>query len=192
MLNMEATHMASSTHAIPIRKLWAGDLDAFRAHLLRLDENTRRQRFGGGVSDEFLKHYAETAFRLESVIYGAFVDGTLRAAAEMRNLAEIWSPEAEAAFSVETEWQDLGLGTRLMDRILIVARNRSIRKLYMVCLKENQRMRHLAEKYDARLAIDDGETTGTMNPGFPTPSSMFEEWMDDTKGFATAMFSWGR
>lgn len=184
--------MASHTNGIPIRKLWQGDLDAFRAHLLRLDETTRRQRFGGAVSDDFLIHYAETAFRLESVIYGAFVDGTLRAAAELRNLAEIWSPEAEAAFSVEPGWQDAGLGTRLMDRILIVARNRSIRKLYMVCLRENQRMRHLAEKYEARMTVDDGEASGTMTPGFPTASSMFEEWMDDSKSFATAMFSWGR
>lgn len=184
--------MASHANGIPIRKLWHGDLDAFRAHLLRLDENTRRQRFGGAVSDDFLIHYAETVFRVESVIYGAFVNGTLRAAAELRNLAEIWSPEAEAAFSVEADWQDEGLGTRLMDRILIVAQNRSIQKLYMVCLKENQRMRHLAEKYDARLTLDDGEASGTMAPGFPTPASMLDEWMDDTKGFATAMFSWGR
>lgn len=175
-----------------IRKLWTPDLPAFRAHLLRLDETTRRQRFGGGVSDDFLHHYADTAFRLESVIYGAFVDGTLRAAAEMRNLAEIWSPEAEAAFSVEAEWQDEGLGTRLMDRILIVAQNRSIQKLYMVCLKENQRMRHLAEKYDARMSVEDGEASGTMTPGHPTPSSLFEEWLDDSKSFATAVFSLGR
>ncbi|MDP4823472.1 MAG: GNAT family N-acetyltransferase [Aestuariivirgaceae bacterium] len=184
--------MASSANGIPIRKLWAGDLEDFRAHLLRLDETTRRQRFGGAVSDEFLGHYAQTAFRIESVIYGAFVNGTLRACAELRNLSEIWSPEAEAAFSVEPEWQDDGLGTRLMERILNVAQNRSIRKLYMVCLSENQRMRHLAEKYEARLILDHGELAGTLNPGFPTPSSMLEEWMDDGRGFATAMFSWGR
>ena len=175
-----------------IRKLWTPDLPAFRAHLLRLDETTRRQRFGVGVSDDFLHHYADTAFRLESVIYGAFVDGTLRAAAELRNLAEIWSPEAEAAFSVEAEWQDEGLGTRLMDRILIVAQNRSIQKLYMVCLKENQRMRHLAEKYDARMSVEHGEASGTMTPGHPTPSSLFEEWLDDSKSLATAVFSLGR
>ena len=173
-----------------IRKLWPTDLPAFRAHLLRLDETTRRQRFGSPVSDEFLTHYADTAFRLESVIYGAFVEGTLRAAAELRNLAEIWSPEAEAAFSVEADWQDMGLGTRLMDRILIVAQNRSVRRLYMVCLRENGRMRRLAEKYDARLRVEDGEIAGTLLPGHPTPASMLEEWMDDTKGFATAVFDW--
>ena len=175
-----------------IRKLWPTDRPALRAHLLRLDESTRRERFGGGVSDEFLRHYADTAFRFDSVIYGAFVDDTLRAATEMRNLADFWSPEAEAAFSVEAEWQDEGLGTRLMNRILMVAQNRSIQKLYMVCLKENQRMRHLAEKYDARMSVEHGEASGTMTPGHPTPSSLFEEWLDDSKSLATAVFNLGR
>ena len=37
-----------------IRKLWIGESDLYRAHLLRLDPDSRHSRFGGGVSDDFV------------------------------------------------------------------------------------------------------------------------------------------
>ena len=42
-----------------IRKLWVGETDRYRDHLLRLDMESRRSRFGGGVSDEFIRRYVE-------------------------------------------------------------------------------------------------------------------------------------
>ena len=35
-----------------IRKLWIGEADQYREHLLRLDPQSRRSRFGGAVSDD--------------------------------------------------------------------------------------------------------------------------------------------
>ena len=43
-----------------IRKMWAVEAGRYRDHLLRLDEVSRRNRFGGAVSDEFLKNYFDT------------------------------------------------------------------------------------------------------------------------------------
>jgi hypothetical protein len=37
-----------------IRKLWIGETEKYREHVLRLDPQSRHSRFGGGVSDEFV------------------------------------------------------------------------------------------------------------------------------------------
>src|SRR6266699_3579273 len=66
-----------------IRKLWIGESERYRDHLLRLDAESRRNRFAGSVSDEFVRDYADLSFGIDAVIHGFFVDGTLRGAAEL-------------------------------------------------------------------------------------------------------------
>ena len=40
-----------------IRRFWVNEVDKYRDHLLRLDSVSRRNRFGGGVSDETIDNY---------------------------------------------------------------------------------------------------------------------------------------
>ena len=44
--------MQEHSHDGSIRKLWVADTAAFRDHLLRLDPQTRRNRFGMAASDD--------------------------------------------------------------------------------------------------------------------------------------------
>src|SRR6187399_1458819 len=69
-----------------IRKLWVGEAHKYRDHLLRLDSESRNNRFGGGVSDDFIADYVHLTLSLDSVVHGFFVDGHLRGAAELRML----------------------------------------------------------------------------------------------------------
>ena len=117
--------MTEITRDGSIRKLWMADSAAFRDHLLRLDAETRQRRFGMDASDDFVQRYAETSFWLETLIHGVFVGGAIVGVGELRTLGTSRS-EAEAAFSVETEWQGRGFGARLMDSVLLAARNRRI------------------------------------------------------------------
>src|SRR5437899_10631300 len=71
-------------HGGLIRKLWIGEAEIYRDHLLRLDADSRRSRFAGAVSDEFVQDYADLSFGIDAVIHGFFVDGILRGAAELR------------------------------------------------------------------------------------------------------------
>ena len=43
-----------------VRRLWIGEAELYRQHLLRLDAESRRNRFGGAVSDEFIGRYAQS------------------------------------------------------------------------------------------------------------------------------------
>jgi GNAT superfamily N-acetyltransferase len=173
-----------------IRKLWPFDVPAFRRHLKRLDPDTRHSRFGTVVNDEFLDSYADTTHQLGAVVFGAFHDGEIHASAELRPLDHVSEATAEAAFTVEKPYQDHGLGSLLMDRIITTAQNRGIGHLYMICLRENGRMQHIADKFGARIKIEQGEVTGSLETAHPTVISLFEETVHDAQGFVTAMLDW--
>ena len=167
-----------------IRKLWIGETDAYRDHLLRLDRESRHRRFSGAVSDEVIVRHAATAKGLDVVVYGFFVDGVLRGAAELRQNGSLFSHEAEAAFSIEQPWQSHGVGTELLQRTLLSARNRGIKSLRMDCLAENHRMQQLARKFDAELSFDFGSVVGEVDPPRSTPLSLMREAMADTHAIA--------
>jgi GNAT superfamily N-acetyltransferase len=170
-----------------IRKLWIGEADRYCDHLLRLDPASRHSRFGGAVADEFIGDYVDRTFTLNAVMHGFFVDGVLRGAAELRPLGPAFSREAEAAFSIETPWQSHGVGSALLDRTLLAARNRGITTLHMACLADNRRMQDLARKFSAELSFDFGSVVGEVAAARPTPLSVMREMVADGHGFATAM-----
>jgi GNAT superfamily N-acetyltransferase len=170
-----------------IRKLWIGEADRYRDHLLRLDAESRHSRFGGGVAEEFIRSYVGTTFGLSAVVHGFFVDGVLRGAAELRPLGPAFAREAEAALSIESDWQSHGVGSVLLDRTLLTARNRGIKRLHMACLANNRRMQELARKFAAELSFDFGGVVGEVAAPRPTPLSVLREVVADNYGFATAV-----
>jgi RimJ/RimL family protein N-acetyltransferase len=171
-----------------IRKLWASETDAYRDHLLRLDRDSRYRRFSGTVSDEFIARHAATASGAGVVVHGFFVDGTLRGAAELRRNGSVFEHEGEAAFSIEQPWQSHGVGTELLERTLLSARNRGIQSLHMVCLADNQRMQQLARKFQADLSFDFGSVVGELDPPRSTALSLMREAMADNHSIAAALF----
>ena len=170
-----------------IRKLWVAETDLYADHLLRLDPRSRRSRFGAGVSDEFICQYVGMANGLDSVIHGFFVDGVLRGTGELRPLGATFAREAEAAFSIEPSWQSHGVGTALLGRVLLAARNRGFKLLHMACLADNRRMQQLALKFDAELTFDFGRVVGEVEAAHATPLSVMREFVADATGFATAL-----
>jgi GNAT superfamily N-acetyltransferase len=168
-----------------VRRLWIGEAEVYGKHLLRLDAESRRNRFGGAVSDEFIRRYAESAALSDVIIYGFFVDDVLRGAAELRLLER--AGDAEAALSVEKPWQSRGVGTALLERVLLAARNRQIERLHMLCLAENRRVQQLARKFGAELSFEPGSVVGEMKAPRPTPMSVMRELAADSTDLATAM-----
>jgi len=169
-----------------IRKLWIGEAELYRDHLLRLDRDSRRNRFAGAVSDQFVRDYAELALGIDAVIHGFFVDGTLRGAAELRSLGAAGA--AEAAFSIEKPWQSHGIGSLLLERTLLAARNRGLKFLHLACLADNRRRPQLALKYDDELTFQFSSVVAEVAAPRPTALSLLREILADSHGFATAVF----
>lgn len=169
-----------------IRKLWMVESDAYAEHLLRLDPESRRNRFGGAIADDMIRTYAATMRGPDAIVHGYFIDGVLRGAADMRILGTPHRQEAEAAFSIEKLWQSHGVGSALLERSLLAARNRGIKLMHVCCLPENQRMQQLARKFDAEMSFDFGTVIGKMETQNPTPLSVMRELVVDGHSFAAA------
>lgn len=171
-----------------IRKLWPMEADKFRDHLLRLDQKSRRMRFAHAVSDGFIVEYASRMGVNGAIIYGYFDGDQLRATAELRRMSDAWGDEAEAAFSVETEYQNRGIATELMGRVIRSARNRGVRHLIMTCLADNAKMQAVARHHDAELRFEHGEVIGELVPDQASASSLMAEAFDDRLGYLMAVF----
>jgi GNAT superfamily N-acetyltransferase len=170
-----------------IRKLWTGEADLYREHLLRLDPGSRRERFGETASDEAVRKRIAASPGRGALVHGFFLDGTLRGAAELRPVGASLSKRANASLSVEKPWQSHGIGSALLERLLLTARNRRIRWLHMACLAHNLRMQQLARKFEADLSFDFGSAVGTVKTSPPTPLSVMREVLADGHAVAAAM-----
>ena len=168
---------------VEIRRLWSSDMGAFRDHLLRLDPQSRHQRFGGGMSDDSLVRYAEHCSGRGDLLYGAYVDGQMVGAAELRSNSAIWSEQArfgrhiqaEAAFSVEEPYRRRGSGEELFKRIRRAATNHGVETIEIICLPDNVGMRMLAQKFKTHFTFEEGR----LKVRLPTPLSLIREASGD-------------
>lgn len=196
--SMIAFQSAPHYRAFRVRKLFATDLPEYRAHLLRLDEQTRYRRFGTCVRDSLLESYAQSSFRGDALVFGYMEAGLIRGTAEFRPYQdEDGQQHAEVAFSVEDAWQGKGIGSALFEKLLVAARNRRIAELVMHCLPENQAMQKLARHFKAQISLSQSERTGTIVDLTPSPISFALEATDDWRAFASAAVGihrnvWGR
>ncbi|MGQ0674320.1 MAG: GNAT family N-acetyltransferase [Hyphomicrobium sp.] len=174
-----------------IRKLRPTEADRFRDHLLRLDKASRRMRFAHGVSDSFIEDYAARMGEMGGVVFACFEGEDIRATAELKKLGDTWGREAEAAFSVEAAYQDQGLGTELMGRVIRSARNRGVQLLFMSCLAENAKMQAIARKHEAELRFEYGEVIGEIVPQEPDYFSILAEQFEDRVGFMMTVLDIG-
>lgn len=162
-----------------MRALLPDDAARLRAHLERLDAETRRLRFTAGLSDEALSAYVRDIDWTRS-LHIAHLDAG-RCADEVRAVASLawsdpfWPQAAELGVSVEPDWQGRGIGSALIDRVLVAARNRGIVEVRMACLPGNVRMRHIARKFGSRLTLVDGDVEGLARLAAPDLSSLWRE-----------------
>jgi GNAT superfamily N-acetyltransferase len=181
---------------VEIRRLWPSDMEAYRDHLLRLDARSRHERFGGGMSDDFLMHYAEHCFGRGDLLYGAFIGGHLCGAAELRSNQAIWSEQpqfgrhihAEAAFSVENGYRRRGIGEKLFRRIQRAATNHGVETIEIICLPDNIGMRTLAQKFKTHFTFEESALTGRLRARRPTAFSLMREASADMLDFGAALF----
>lgn len=161
-----------------IRTLLPTEFGLLKDHLLRLDRDDRYLRFGGHCDDTIVARHVDGLDRFRTVAVALFEDGEVRGAAELIRLDPPAATRGELAVTVEKAWQDSGVGTELLRRALTIARNRGLQSLFMICLSENSRMRHLADKFRGRLIELGGEVEATLDLLAPDGLSLLQEAMD--------------
>src|SRR5262249_16901148 len=134
------------------------ELRLLRDHLLRLDAESRHDRFNGFLDDSFIERYAEKCANDGTVIVAYMENG------EVRGAAELHPPEAspdslpEIAFSVEACVRRRGVGSLLFERLILEARWKGYRRLRVTTGAQNHAMRALAAKFGANLVFRHGES----------------------------------
>ena len=158
-----------------IRRLWPGDREKVRDHLLRLDGEDRALRFGGYASATRIVAYCEDLDWSGALIVGYVTAGEVRGLGQLELLGARSPRAAELAVSVERPWQNRGIGTALLRRLVLAARNRLIERIYMVCLMDNGRAVRMARRLDGALRFRNGEAEARIEPPWPTPWTWLEE-----------------
>lgn len=139
------------------------ELPLLRDHLLRLDPESRHDRFNGYLDDGFIERYAAKCADDGTVIVAYMESGIVRGAAELHPAEQSEDGLPEIAFSVERGVRRQGVGSLLFRRLISEARWRGHRRLRVTTGGGNVAMRALASKFNANLEFRHGESTGTIN-----------------------------
>jgi RimJ/RimL family protein N-acetyltransferase len=139
------------------------ELPLLRDHLLRLDRNSRHDRFHGFMDDSFIERYAEKCANDGTVVIAFFENGVVRGAAELHPPDQSPDSLPEIAFSVEVSVRRRGVGSILFRKLIVEARAKGYQSLRITTGAQNDAMRALASKFGAHLVFRHGESTGTID-----------------------------
>ncbi|GAC1333009.1 MAG: hypothetical protein NVSMB26_13490 [Beijerinckiaceae bacterium] len=144
-----------------IAVLTPNEMPLLKEHLLRLDPDSRRERFNGAISERFVEHYNTNYITNGTVVVGYIVAGKVRGVGELHPPDKHGST-AEIAFSVEKLVRSHGVGTMLFERVIQEARIKGYERLRMTTDHNNEQMKALARKFGVRMEIRKGESTGIL------------------------------
>jgi GNAT superfamily N-acetyltransferase len=135
-------------------------LPAFAAHLTRLNDDGRRQRFGCSTTDALLASYVQQIDLAEQHIFCVKVDQIIRGAVQIRPFARhstgfpTRANVYQVTLSVEEAWSRRGIGTALLIRALSVVRRSGGRYLMIDGLGSHPGLRRLVTSLGAELAFN--------------------------------------
>jgi GNAT superfamily N-acetyltransferase len=139
------------------------ELPLLRDHLLRLDRESRHDRFQGFMDDDFIERYAAKCASDGTIIIAYLEDGVVRGAAELHPPDQSLDSQPEIAFSVEAGQRRQGVGNILFRKLIAEARAKGYRSLRITTGAQNEAMRALANKFGAHLTFRHGESTGSID-----------------------------
>ncbi len=131
---------------VPVREIQAGDAQALQRLFERLSERTVRLRYLtslGELSDEKAQHLAEVDGENQYALVALDPDDEEEIVAMVRYDLEEDANRAEYAALVEDRLQGRGLGVGLTRALIEAARERGIKRLHALVLRENEGMLHL-------------------------------------------------
>ena len=182
------------------------ELPLLRDHLLRLDSESRHDRFHGFMDDGFIERYAAKCADDGTVIIAYVENGVVRGAAELHPPDQSPDSLPEIAFSVEASVRRQGVGSILFKKLVAEARSKGYHSLRITTGAQNRAMRALASKFGAHLTFRHGESTGTIDlkpqpwpefakPGIATPVDAARAMINFNRAYWSLflrMYGWGR
>ena len=162
-MNYQDTIRSAPVRAIVRTLRQQEELPLLRDHLLRLDRESRHDRFHGFMDDGFIERYAAKCADDGTMIVAYIEDGVVRGAAELHPPDQSPDSQPEIAFSVEASVRRQGVGSILFEKLIAEARAKGYDGLRITTGAQNNAMRALANKFGAHLTFRHGESTGSID-----------------------------
>lgn len=152
--------------------------DEIYVHLLQLDTESNRLRFGSFMNEDAIKKYVNSIDFNKDRVYGAYDNDN--------NLVGVihiaWMKQegcAEIGISVDKSVRNGGIGGKLFKKAINYARMHGAKRLYSFCLTENTAMMHLAKKENMKVERFANEAEAHMVIEPATPDIYFNEYSDE-------------
>ncbi len=150
-------------------------LEMFRG----FSEESIRYRFFTVIKDtphEMRVRYCNIDYDREiAIVVEVTQDGRRQILGVGRLPLEAGGKKGELAFIITDKWQGLGLGTKLVDHVLEIAKDMGVEEVYSFMLPDNYRAQALTKKMGFELVdLPDGTVQGTLRfqePASPPASS---------------------
>ncbi len=142
--------------SLRVRPVDPQDAGAEQSFVAGLSPTARFRRFHFGLNElppALLRSFVSADQHTHVALVAETVDD-LRIVADARYVLDDATGTGEFAIAVADEWQGLGLGSRLMQRLLAQARRAGLARLCGDVLSDNEPMLALMRRLEARLAPD--------------------------------------
>jgi GNAT superfamily N-acetyltransferase len=156
----------------PVRELSRFERSALERHLLSLEADDRRLRFGIPLGDVAVRGYVARIDLERDVVFG-ILDEEL----QLLGAAHVarGHGHAELGVSVLAGHRNRGIGGALLERACMRARNWGVGALFMHCLNENAAMMHLARRQNMAIVAEAGEADAWLALAPADAASLFGE-----------------
>lgn len=164
-----------------VRMVLPSEYHKYRTHLKALDQESRTLRFASPVSDYVIDQFCDKveAEANQHTLF-AMEDNDLNFIAIGHIALE--NDKMELAFSVLKEYQQQGLGNKLMRRCIQWCRTHNHLQGCMVCLRSNSKIRHLCRKYGITVESDHDEALADIRLSPADVTTYIGETVDNNLG----------
>lgn len=158
---------------------------------IRAEDEPRMVRFHASLSDRsvYLRYFHHLSLdarvtheRLAQVCFVDYDRATVLVAESStgdivgvgRLAREHGSPDAEFALLISDAWHEHGLGTELLRRLILLAREEGVRRVFGDILNENDAMQKICRQLGFALhySIGDGVVKASITPGETPPANI--------------------
>ena len=145
-------------------------------HFLNLLTEDRRLRFGSSLSSDGIVQYVDRIDFDRDTVFGVHDLSLVLVGVAHLGFQD---DHAELGLSVLDGHRGLGVGSTLFERAAAHARNRSVPRLYMHCLRENAAVVHIARKFGMQIVAEAGEADAHLELPPASAGSIAGEFVTD-------------
>lgn len=179
--------MVTEVFTNPAEMTGASRWDKYKAHLLELDDESLRCRFGYPINEQAIDTFIDGC-KNNSDEHRLFTIRNLQGRIVALGHVGLTKEGAEIGLSVVPEHQEHGLGNKILLHCLRWCQNRGFHWVFMYCLSYNTKMIRMLAKNNIAIVREGSDSSAKIHLPDPTPASVTEEWFGHQLALVDRMY----